>query len=118
MMLGWSGINYPVWLYTAWVPEYLQTARNLDIWKSGWLSAIPFLFGALGMALSGLISDLLVRRGIGLAKVHRLNVVAGMLLSATGTFNRSCFTFPCASSAHNPSRTSPQSERQLHDRRY
>lgn len=86
MMLGWSGINYTVWLYTAWVPGYLQTARNLDVWKSGWLAAIPFLFGAFGMALSGLVSDLLVRRGIGLAKVHRLNLVLGMVLSATGTF--------------------------------
>jgi MFS family permease len=85
MMLGWSGINYTVWLYTTWVPGYLQTARDLDIWKSGWLAAIPFLFGALGMALSGLISDFLVGSGMGLAKVHRLNLVVGMLLSAMGT---------------------------------
>jgi len=86
MMLGWSGINYTVWLYIAWVPGYLQAARHLDILKSGWLAAIPFLFGALGMAVSGLVSDLLVRSGMDLAKLHRLNLVVGMVLSATSTF--------------------------------
>jgi MFS family permease len=85
MMLGWSGINYTVWLYTAWVPGYLESARHLGVGKSGWLAAIPFLFGTLGMALSGLMSDWLVRRGAPLVKVHRINLVAGMVLSAAGT---------------------------------
>lgn len=85
MMLGWCGINYTVWLYTAWVPGYLESARHLNVAKSGWLAAIPFLFGAMGMALSGLISDWFVRREAPLVKVHRINLVAGMVLSAAGT---------------------------------
>jgi len=86
MMLGWGGINYTVWLYTAWVPGYLEASRHLDIAKSGWLAAIPFLFGALGMALSGIVGDSLVRRGVRIAKVPRLSLVVGMILSAAGTF--------------------------------
>ncbi|HEV2576455.1 MAG TPA: MFS transporter [Acidobacteriaceae bacterium] len=85
MMLGWSGINYTVWLYTAWVPGYLESARHLGVGKSGWLAAIPFLFGAMGMALSGLMSDWVVRRGAPLPKIHRINLVVGMVLSAAGT---------------------------------
>ncbi len=85
MMLGWCGINYTVWLYTAWVPGYLESARHLGVGKSGWLAAIPFLFGTIGMALSGFISDWFVRRGAPLTKVHRINLVAGMVLSAAGT---------------------------------
>lgn len=85
MMLGWCGINYTVWLYTAWVPGYLESARHLGVRKSGWLAAVPFLFGSMGMALSGLISDWLVRRGAPLTKVHRINLVAGMVFSAAGT---------------------------------
>jgi MFS transporter, ACS family, L-galactonate transporter len=85
-MLGWGGLNYSVWLYTAWVPGYLQTSRHLDIGKSGWLAAIPFLFGALGMGVSGLTSDRFVRRGASPAKVHRMNLVLGMVLSAVSTF--------------------------------
>lgn len=86
MMLGWSGINYTVWLYVAWVPGYLQTGRHLNLARSGWLAAIPFLFGAFGMAISGLLSDRLARAGLELATVHRANLVAGMLLSAVSSF--------------------------------
>lgn len=85
MMLGWSGINYTVWLYTAWVPGYLEASRHLDIAKAGWLAAIPFLFGAVGMALSGILSDWMVRRGVGLATVHRFSLIIGMILSSAGT---------------------------------
>ncbi|HEX5283234.1 MAG TPA: MFS transporter [Bryocella sp.] len=85
MMLGWCGINYTAWLYTAWVPGYLESARHLGVGKSGWLAAIPFLFGTLGMALSGLMSDWFVRRGAPLVKIHRINLVVGMVLSAAGT---------------------------------
>lgn len=86
MMLGWSGVNYTVWLYTAWVPGYLETIRHQSIAKSGWLAAIPFLFGAMGMAINGVTGDWLVQRGFGLAKMHRLNIVAGMVFSSIGTF--------------------------------
>lgn len=86
MMLGWSGINYTVWLYTAWIPGYLEESRHLNLAKSSWLAAIPFLFAAAGMALSGVVSDWQVRRGVALAKIHRLSLVVGMILSAAGTF--------------------------------
>jgi MFS family permease len=39
----------------------------------------------MGMALSGLISDWFVGRKASLVKVHRVNLVAGMVLSAAGT---------------------------------
>src|SRR5665213_2912220 len=63
MMLGFGGVNYTVWLYVAWIPGYLQTARHLSIARSGWVAAVPFLFGAAGMAARGVFTDLLVRRG-------------------------------------------------------
>jgi len=86
MMLGFGGINYTVWLYTAWIPGYLQTARHLSLARSGWVAAVPFLFGAAGMAASGVFTDLLVRKGSQPVKVHRVNLVVGMVLSAAGTF--------------------------------
>jgi predicted MFS family arabinose efflux permease len=86
MMLGFGGVNYTVWLYTAWIPGYLQTARHLSLARSGWVAAVPFLFGAAGMAASGVFTDLLVRRGARPVSVHRVNLVVGMVLSAAGTF--------------------------------
>ena len=86
MMLGWGGINYTVWLYLAWLPGYLQEQRHLSLAKSGWVAAVPFLGGALGMFASGIFSDWRVKRGVPLVRVHRANIVAGMVVSAASTW--------------------------------
>jgi MFS family permease len=86
MMLGWGGVNYTVWLYIAWLPGYLNGARHLSLASSGWVAAIPFLAGAVGMLSSGAISDRLARAGLPLTTIHRRNLIAGMILSAACTF--------------------------------
>ncbi len=86
MMLGFGGVNYTNWLYTAWLPGYLQTARHVSVRGAGWLAAVPFLAGALGMLTSGVVTDALGRRGRRLATVHRGNLVLGMTVSAASTF--------------------------------
>lgn len=86
MMLGWGGINYTVWLYLAWLPGYLQEQRHLSLARSGWVAALPFLAGAVGMLSSGVISDRLARSGRPLTVIHRRNIVAGMIVSAASTF--------------------------------
>lgn len=85
MMLGWGGINYTAWLYIAWLPGYLQEQRHLSVTQSGWLSSVPFLAGALGMFVSGVIADRRAMAQIPLALVHRVNLVVGMCVSAAST---------------------------------
>ncbi len=85
MMLGFGGINYTNWLYTAWLPGYLEGERHVSLAKSGWLAAIPFLAGACGMLTSGLSVDAIARRGVALTTVHRGQLVLGMVLSASAT---------------------------------
>jgi MFS family permease len=85
MMIGFSGVVYTNWLYTAWTPGYLQTERHVSLAKSGWLAAIPFLGGAAGMLTSGFVSDAFARRGYKLTTIHRGQLVTGMLLSALST---------------------------------
>ena len=86
MMLGFSGINYTNWFYTAWLPGYLQEQQHLSLARTGWVAAIPFLAGAVGMLSSGVVADSLAARGFKLTTVHRVNLIAGMLLSAASTF--------------------------------
>jgi cyanate permease len=86
MMLGWGGINYTVWLYLSWLPAYLQQQRHLSLAKTGAVAAVPFLAGAVGMLASGALTDRLARAGVPLAKVHRCNIVGGMIVSALSTF--------------------------------
>jgi MFS family permease len=86
MMLGFGGINYTNWLYTSWLPGYLQAERHLSLARSGWVAAIPFLAGAVGMITSGALADSLAHRGMALTTIHRRNLVAGMILSGGFTF--------------------------------
>ena len=86
MMLGWSGINYTVWLFLAWLPGYLQEQRHLSIAKSGWVAALPFIGGAFGMLASGVVSDARARAGTSLTRVHRSHLVFGMIASAASTY--------------------------------
>ncbi|RRA48740.1 MFS transporter [Acidipila sp. EB88] len=86
MLLGFSGINYTAWLYMAWLPGYLEEARHVSVARTGALSVVPFLLGACGMFLSGLLADALVRRGQDPLRCRRWIVVSGMVLSAAFTF--------------------------------
>ena len=85
IMLGFSGVAYTNWLYISWVPGYLQTMRHLSLAASGWAASIPFLGGALGMLVSGSLTDTLAQRGFPLRAVHRANLIAGMAASAACT---------------------------------
>ncbi len=86
MILGFSGINYTAWLYLAWLPGYLEIGRHLTLARSGWVAAIPFLFGACGMLASGLIADRLVRAGRSPIASRKALIVGGMVASAACTF--------------------------------
>jgi len=86
MMLGFSGVNYTAWLYLAWLPGYLEAAHHLSLRTTGWLAAIPFLMGSVGMLISGFTADTLVRRGANPLKSRKLLIVSGMICSAACTF--------------------------------
>jgi len=85
MMLGFGGINYTVWLYMSWMPNYLEAQHHVSVAATGGLAMIPFAMGALGMFLSGIIADYLVRRGIRPIRTHRILLVTGMTCSAICT---------------------------------
>lgn len=85
LMLGFGGINFTAWFYIAWLPAYLRDARGVSIGASGWLTAIPFLAGSVGMYFSGVAADWQARAGVALPKIHRRQIVLGMVLSALFT---------------------------------
>jgi sugar phosphate permease len=85
MMLGFGGINYTVWLYMSWMPNYLEAAHHVSIKATGMIAVIPFSCGAVGMLLSGVVADFLVRRGVAPIKAHRTLLMTGMICSALCT---------------------------------
>ena len=63
MIAGFFGTVYSVWLYSSWLPFYLEHERHISVQRAGILGAIPFFFGALGAITGGWLCDLLTRRG-------------------------------------------------------
>ncbi len=64
MIFGFAGTVYLLWIYNAWLPSYLQMERHFTIAKTGWVAAIPFVFGIVGSLSGGHLCDYLVRRGV------------------------------------------------------
>lgn len=85
LMLGFGGINYTVWLYMSWMPNYLEAEHHMSVAATGWIAMIPFTCGAIGMLLSGVIADFLVRNGFSPVKCHRGLLVIGMTSSGMST---------------------------------
>jgi sugar phosphate permease len=85
MMLGFGGINYTVWLYMSWMPNYLEAEHHVSVAATGILAIIPFLCGAVGMMLSGVLADFLVRRGMAPIRTHRTLLVIGLICSGLST---------------------------------
>ncbi len=82
MMLGFGGINYTAWLYLTWLPGYLASVYHLKLGATGMISGIPFAAGAVGMLVSGILTDLKVRDLQQARSFRRLLIVIGMVLSA------------------------------------
>lgn len=54
--------NIPYWGFLGWMPSYLSMARHLDLAKSGHLASIPYIFGFLGLLISGWLGSGVFRR--------------------------------------------------------
>lgn len=79
MALGDAGSGYLNWFYAAWLPGYLEMARHLSVPKTGWLSAVPFLFGFLGSLAGGWACDRLARAGLSPILSRKVPIIAGLV---------------------------------------
>jgi MFS family permease len=64
MVFGYFGCIYLTWIYTAWLPGYLEIERHMSVKYTGWAAAIPFACGVVGGVFGGYVADFLVRRGV------------------------------------------------------
>lgn len=63
MIAGFFGTMYTLWLYTGWLPYYLEHERHMSVARVGVVAAIPYFFGCLGAVTGGWLCDFLTRRG-------------------------------------------------------
>ncbi len=84
MIVGYFGCIYVTWLYTAWLPGYLEIERHFTIAKTGWVAAIPFAFGVVGGVSGGIIVDVLAKQGLSPIMSRKLPMAGSLVL--TGLF--------------------------------
>jgi MFS family permease len=85
MILGYFGCIYLTWIYTAWLPGYLEIERHMSVKFTGFAAAVPFAWGVVGGVLGGYISDILVRRGVSPVKSRRYPAAIALLGTAAFT---------------------------------
>jgi sugar phosphate permease len=89
MIVGYMGVIYMIWLYLTWLPAYLERERGLSLARAGWIVAIPYLGGTLGMLSSGIVADKLLARGLTPIASRKWPVCIGLVFAAL-------FTVPAA----------------------
>ena len=82
MIGGLFGIVYVTWLYVAWLPAYLETARHESVAATGWLAALPQAFGLLGACLGGFLSDGLAKLNLDPVASRKIPTVVGLVAAA------------------------------------
>ena len=81
--IGQYSITTTLWFFLTWFPTYLVQARGIAFVKAGFLASLPFLGAFVGVLCSGVLSDLMLRRGASLSVARKVPIVAGMLISTT-----------------------------------
>jgi ACS family glucarate transporter-like MFS transporter len=74
-------MNHVFFIFNQWLFTYLVEERGFSLIESGFLYALPFVFGAVMAAAGGYVGDLLCMR-IGARWGCRLPAVAGLVLVA------------------------------------
>ena len=82
MLMGFFGIIYVLWLYNAWLPSYLQMELHVTIAQTGWIAAVPYVFGVVGSLMGGKICDVLVGKGVSAINSRKYPMAISLLGTA------------------------------------
>ncbi|HEY4030499.1 MAG TPA: MFS transporter, partial [Caulobacteraceae bacterium] len=86
LMTGNFGVIYVLWLYSTWLPGYLEIERHLSIRSAGLVAAVPFALSIGGSIGGGLLVDHIARRGASLIRTQKAFVCASLLGMGLFTF--------------------------------
>lgn len=69
-----------LYFYLTWFPTYLIDERHLTNVKVGIFAVLPFIGATVGILLAGIVSDMMIRRGVSLSFARKLPLVVGSSL--------------------------------------
>lgn len=83
LYLGQFGVISVQWFFLTWFPTYLVHYKHIELAKAGAMASLPFLAAFVGVISSGMLSDWLLRRGLGVTLARKIPVVTGLVLAST-----------------------------------
>jgi sugar phosphate permease len=86
LMAGNFGVIYVLWLYSTWLPGYLEIERHLSIKSAGVIAALPFACAVVGSIGSGWMVDRLARNRASPIGVQKLVVCLALVGMGLFTF--------------------------------
>jgi len=78
---GQFAVASMLWFFLTWFPNYLTQEKHISALTAGFMTTVPFLAAFLGVLLSGLVADKLVRKGKSIGFSRKLPIICGLLLS-------------------------------------
>ena len=85
MLLGIYLAQYCItaltYFYSTWFGLYLIQARHMSLVKAGFMSSGPAIAGFVGGVLGGVLSDYLLKRGMGLSPARKTVIIIGLVIS-------------------------------------
>jgi MFS family permease len=102
--LAFFGYAYVLYLFLSWFPVYLTMEHHLDIRQMGSINSIPWVLGAAGLGLSGLVCDFLSSKSNDFLKARKLLLVvclisAALCVSLAGLFSNLTGAVACMSAS-------------------
>lgn len=79
--IGQFCLTSTLWFFLTWFPTYLVTYRQMDYIRTGVLTSLPFVAAMVGVLVSGVLSDFMLKRGASLGVSRKVPIITGLLLS-------------------------------------
>jgi MFS family permease len=79
MITGFFGVVYLTWVYTAWLPTYLENQRHMSIKTAGFATAVPFVAGVIGALSGGWLTDRLIQHHLSPIDSRRYPLIVSLL---------------------------------------
>jgi MFS transporter, ACS family, hexuronate transporter len=79
---AYFGYAYILYFFLTWFPSYLTMAQHLSLASMSFVNVIPWVFGAVGMALGGWLSDLIFRWTGNPVLARKIVIVGGLLVAS------------------------------------
>ena len=76
------GYAYILYFFLSWFPSYLTMEQHLSIKSMSFVGAIPWLFGFIGLAGGGMVSDFIFQLTGNAVMARKLVLVGGLLVAA------------------------------------